>query len=71
VIGFSPSSLLLTATLTNDVTGGSIYRFRVRARNVHGWGPFSTEKSIKAAQIPDQMATVSTSIDGPTGGVTI
>jgi hypothetical protein len=71
VIGFSPSSLVLTATLTNGVTGGLTYKFRVRARNVHGWGAFSTVLSIKAAQIPDQMDTVSTSIDGPTGGVFI
>lgn len=71
VIGFSPSSLVLTATLTNGVTGGLTFRFRVRARNVHGWGAFSSVLSIKAAQIPDQMDPVSTSIDGPTGGVSI
>jgi len=71
VIGFTPSSLVLTAKLTNGVTGGLTYGFRVRARNVHGWGAFSSVLYIKAAQIPDQMDTVSTSIDGLTGGVFI
>lgn len=71
VIGFQPSSLALTTILTNGVSGGLTYKFRVRARNVHGWGAFSTETSIKAAQIPDQMSSVTTSIDVPTGGVLI
>lgn len=38
---------------------------------MHGWGPFSTTTSIKAAQIPAQMQTVTTSIDISTGGVII
>lgn len=71
LIGFSPSSLALTTVLTNGVSGGLTYKFRVRARNVHGWGSFSTETSIKAAQIPNQMSTVLTSIDVPTGAVLI
>jgi len=49
VIGFSPSSLALTTVLTNGITGGYTYQFRVRAKNVHGWGPFSTVFSVKAA----------------------
>jgi hypothetical protein len=71
LLGFSPSSLVLTATLTNGVSGGLTYKFRVRAQNVNGWGAFSTETSIKAAQMPNQMDSVTTSIDVPTGGVLI
>jgi hypothetical protein len=47
--GLDPSSLLLTATQTNEVVGGQIYQFRVRASNVHGWGPYSEVVAIKAA----------------------
>lgn len=72
VIGFSPSSLVLKTTITSEVVGGVTYKFKVRARNVHGWAPeFSESSGIKAAQIPDKMAKLSTSIDAATGGVRI
>lgn len=35
------------------VTGGVTYLFRVRARNVHGRGPYATVVSALAAQVPD------------------
>jgi hypothetical protein len=44
---------------------------KVRATNVHGWGDFSDSVSIKAAQIPDKMTVVTTSIDAATGGLRI
>lgn len=71
VIGYSPSSLALTTTLTNNIIGGLTYQFKVRARNVNGWGSFSSILSVKAAQIPGQMQAVTTSIDAPTGGVLV
>ena len=55
VIGDSPSSLALTTTLTNNIAGGLTYQFKVRARNVNGWGSDSSVLSVKAAQIPGQM----------------
>ncbi len=52
VVGFSPSYTSLTVTVTGGATGlivGTEYRFRVRARNLHGWGAYSQETTIKAA----------------------
>ena len=71
VQGFNPSSLSTSTTLTNEVHAGETYRFRVRAQNIHGWGDYSNVVSIKAAGLPDQVATVMTSIDETSGGVLI
>lgn len=45
------------------LTGGTTYKFRVRAHNEHGWGSFSTETSIVASSVPDTPAAVTTSIN--------
>ena len=50
--GVSPLSLATTRTAT-PVTPGQVYRFRVRAKNEHGWGPPGAETSVYAADIPD------------------
>ena len=45
---------------------------RVRAKNIHGWSvDFSEAALIKAAQIPDKMEKVTTSIDVDSGSVRI
>lgn len=40
------------------LTAGQTYRFRVRAQNAQGWGPYSTAFSILAAGPPAQMAMI-------------
>lgn len=37
------------------VTTGESYKFIVRARNAEGYGPYSDEVIILAAQIPDTV----------------
>ena len=50
--GFSPSSMITHYTAKEDVTKGRMVRFRYRAQNAVGWGPFSDEASILAATVP-------------------
>jgi hypothetical protein len=69
VLGNTPSSLALTVELTQDIVGGVKYNFRVRSQNIHGLGAFSTVFGIKAAQRPDSMQALTTTIDGTSGGV--
>jgi len=38
---------------------GSLYKFRFRARNIHGWGPFSDVASVLAAEVPSTIASAS------------
>lgn len=71
MIGFSPASLATSSTLTSSIVAGKNYIFRVRAQNIHLWGDWSPSKTIKAAQKPHQMATVTTSIDAAAGNLEI
>lgn len=38
---------------THDVQRGLFYRFKFRAQNVNGWGPYSDAVSVQAARRPD------------------
>jgi len=71
VLGLSPASLATSTELTSAIAPGTTYIFRVRASNIHGWGGWSPEVAIKAAQVPYQMATVSTAVEAAAGAVTI
>lgn len=36
----------------------------MRAKNVYGWGPYSSEVTIKPAEVPSKMSVPTTTIDG-------
>lgn len=71
VVGLSPDSLLTSVIVSTGVVPGSQYAFRVRARNIFGWGPFSAVTYIQAARAPDAPLAPVTSIDAATGGLVI
>lgn len=71
LIGNSIDSLALTYTVSSSVVAGTLYQFRVRAKNYWGWGPYSNAVSIKASSSPTQMNAVTTTIDSTTGGLKI
>ena len=71
VIGLAPDSLLTTVIVSSGVISGTEYGFRVRARNIFGWGPYSTVVYIQAAREPDVPIAPVTSIDSVAGGVAI
>jgi hypothetical protein len=60
-----------TIIVSSEIVSGTVYGFRVRARNIFGWGPYSTVTEIKAAREPGVPAAPVTSVDPVTGGVTI
>jgi len=62
LIGSASNFTSLTHTQSAGVTAGGSYKFRYRASNKYGWGPFSDEVSILAASVPDQVAQPTTSI---------
>jgi hypothetical protein len=51
LIGENPDSLSSTFTISGLVTGRT-YKFMYRARNAHGWGPFSASQDVIAAIKP-------------------
>lgn len=71
ILGYSPASLATSIELTGGIVAGTTYIFRVRASNLHGWGAWSPQVPIKAAQVPYKMATVSTAVESTAGAVTI
>lgn len=40
------------------LTMGRRYKFKIRAQNVHGWGPYSDEGEVLVATAPDQMGLI-------------
>ena len=56
VNGIKINSLLTTYTVTTNVIKGRRHRFRYRAKNIVGWGPYSDDSYILAATVPDRPA---------------
>jgi len=55
---------LVTSFQVTGLTGGTAYKFKVRAKNIYGEGAFSTELSQVASDVPDQPSAVTVAIDG-------
>ena len=51
-IGYLSNSLATTYTVTENIVIGKDYQFRLRAKNIWGWGTYSTISTIKAARVP-------------------
>lgn len=52
LVGYSPSSTGTSYTITSGITTGTSYLFRVRAKNIYGWGTYSDSASIKPSSVP-------------------
>jgi hypothetical protein len=52
--GLNINSLLTTFTTSDGVIKGRRHRFRYRAKNIVGWGPYSDDSFILAATVPDR-----------------
>jgi len=52
LIGFDTNSMLTTFTVSAGVVRGRQHRFRYRAKNHIGWGPFSEDTAVLAATVP-------------------
>lgn len=64
IIGLSSDSLALTTAVTSSVQAGSAYRFRYRAKNLHGWGPYSDSLIIYAASVPSAIPSATLTNEG-------
>lgn len=71
VIGLTPDSLATSVVVSSTVVSGTVYGFRVRARNIFGWGPYSAVSYIKAARMPATPLAPVTSINVEDGGVAV
>lgn len=62
--GLTLDSLALTGMLDVNVLSGVYYRFKYRAKNEIGYGPFSDITYILTASIPEVPEIISTTIVG-------
>lgn len=53
LVGLSTDSTDTSYTLSSGITTGDEYLFRARAKNAFGWGAYSSEIALKAADKPD------------------
>jgi hypothetical protein len=53
IIGFQSHSKVTTVLIQDQIIKGRQHRFKYRAKNSVGWGPFSEESAILAARVPD------------------
>jgi hypothetical protein len=57
-------------TVTNNILEGQYYKFKIRAKNIWGWGAFSPVVTIRASTFPSVVVPITTSYD-VSGGVKI
>jgi hypothetical protein len=67
--GTGLSDIELTDSLVTDFTvtglsGGFNYKFKVRARNVYGYGDFSTEYVVEATDMPGKPPIPTVELQG-------
>jgi len=52
VIGFNNMFTGTQISVTDSLIVGNAYKFKVRAKNIYGFGPFSPEATIYAYDFP-------------------
>jgi len=62
-VGYGSDFTATTFTVVSGISPGIQFKFQVRAKNMWGWGPFSTVLTVTPSAKPDQMATVVTTND--------
>ncbi len=68
LIGLVEPILVQTSfTVTNGVLEGQDYKFKIRAKNIWGWGPFSPVATIRASTVPGSVPNIVTSYDSVSG----
>ena len=62
--GYPADAVVLSHGVTSSIQVGQTYKFRYRAKNVHGWGPFSDSLNLIAARVANAADPVVTSNEG-------
>jgi hypothetical protein len=64
------STITITSYVATGLTADTVYSFKVEARNTLGYSVASSAILIRAAYVPDQQPTPSTSISGTDVSIT-
>lgn len=60
LVGYNTETTSTSFNAVTGIIGGQLYQFKVRAKNLYGWGSFSPVTTIRASQFPDPVATITT-----------
>jgi hypothetical protein len=63
LVGESTPYTGLTYTVSDGVQPGELTKFRLRAQNAHGWGPYSDVMEAVTSWIPSQPLAVVVTIE--------
>lgn len=69
LVGYASDYPDAAYTITSGVSAGMVFSFRVRAKNMWGWGDYSDVLVVTPSAAPDQMDTLVTAIDADTGSI--
>jgi len=64
LVGFPVDSLVTTYTVTGGIVKGTAYRFRLRSKNIYGFGDYSSLATVFSSDVPEMPAPVTTEISG-------
>ena len=64
LVGFPVDSLVTTYTVTGSIVKGTAYRFRLRSKNIYGFGDYSSLATVFSSDVPEMPAPVTTEISG-------
>jgi len=56
---------LATSYTVSGLVPGALYQFKVRAKNIYGYGPFSDVVTLQPDAVPDTMNTPTTTLVYP------
>jgi len=71
LLGATTDSLDTDYTVLTGITPGATYQFQVRAKNIWGYGDFSSLLYVEASDVPEAPAIVTTYVDSATGNVVL
>lgn len=64
LVGEAIVSTATTYTVSTGITSGSDYQFKLKSKNVHGWGDYSSVTTVTASSVPGTpSAAPATSLD--------
>lgn len=69
LVGYASDYSTTAYTVTSGVSAGIVFSFRVRAKNMWGWGDYSDVLVVTPSAAPDQMGAVVTGRSAATGAV--
>jgi hypothetical protein len=64
IVGNNVDYTQTSITITSGISSAQTYYFKIRAKNIYGWGSYSSIASIVSSDVPSQMFIPTTTLSG-------